>query len=334
MGYRQLSIEERCEIARLRAEGASVREVARRLDRAASTVTRELRRNASPTGGYRPSVAHDRAWGRRWCGPRLERDEELRADVLGRLRRGCSPEQVAGQLARAEGRKVISYESVYRFVYGQSTRGKDYGWRRYLPRGKWKRGRRGRKGGSSASFIPLRRPIAERPLAAADRQTCGHWEADTMLFGRSGEVVLALHERHSRLVIAARAPSKAAGPIAETIAGVLGPLPPVFRQTVTFDNGTEFARHHELHGLGIETFFCDTYSPWQKGGVENAIGRLRRFLPRKTVLADVSEERFTLIMQTYNNTPRKCLGYRTPAEVFMAQVLHFKCESTFPPSRG
>ncbi len=232
MRYRQISIEERCEIARLRAEGASVREVARRLDRAASTVTRELRRNASPTGGCRPSVAHDRAWGHRWCGPRLERDEELRADVLRRLVRGCSPEQVAGQLAREEGRTVISYESAYRFVYGQSTRGKDYDWRRYLPRGKWKRERRGRKGGSSASFIRLRRPIAEHPLAAADRQTCGHWEADTMLFGRSGEVVRALHERHSRLLLAVRAPSTAAGPIAETIAGVSGPLPPVFRQTM------------------------------------------------------------------------------------------------------
>ena len=166
MRYRQISIEERCEIARLRAEGASVREVARRLDRAASTVTRELRRNASPTGGCRPSVAHDRAWGHRWCGPRLERDEELRADVLRRLVRGCSPEQVAGQLAREEGRTVISYENAYRFVYGQSTRGKDYDWRRYLPRGKWKRGRR--------------RPRTVRPAGIGKRTRCssadqGRW---------------------------------------------------------------------------------------------------------------------------------------------------------------
>ena len=145
--------------------------------------------------------------------------------------------------------------------------------------------------------------------------------------------MLALHERHSRLLIAARAPSKAAGPIAETTAGLLGPLPAALRQTVTFDNGTEFTRHYELHALGIETFFCDTYSPWQKGGVENAIGRLRRFLPRKTDLAEVSEERFALVVEAYNNTPRKCLGYRTPAEVFKAQVLHFKCESTFPSAR-
>ena len=96
---------------------------------------------------------------------------------------------------------------------------------------------------------------------------------------------------------------------------------------------TEFARHHELHALGIETFFCDTYSPWQKGGVENAIGRMRRSLPRKTDLVHLPEERFTQMLQAYNNTPRKCLGYQTPAETFWNKVLRFKCESTFPFSR-
>ena len=154
-----------------------------------------------------------------------------------------------------------------------------------------------------------------------------------MSFGRSGEVVLALQERRSRLLLMARAPSKAAGPIAETIARVVGPLPPAFRQTVTFDNGTEFARHYELHDLGIKTFFCDTYAPWPKGGVENAIGRLRRFLPRKLNLAEVPEERFTEVALAYNNTPRKCLGYRSSAEIFKTRVLHVKCESTFPRSR-
>ena len=93
------------------------------------------------------------------------------------------------------------------------------------------------------------------------------------------------------------------------------------------------ARHYQLHELGIDTFFCDTYSPWQKGGVENAIGRLRRMLPRKTDLANVSDERFTQLVQIYNNTPRKCLGYYTPAEILSKQLLHLKCESTFPPAR-
>ena len=110
-------------------------------------------------------------------------------------------------------------------------------------------------------------------------------------------------------------------------------MPPHWRRSVTFDNGTEFAHHYRLHALGIETFFCDTHSPWQKGGVENAIGRLRRNLPRKTDLATLSPRRFTQLVQAYNNTPRKCLDYLTPAEVFHNQLLHFKCESIFPLSR-
>ena len=247
---------------------------------------------------------------------------------------GGRPSRLPATWPKRQGRTVISYESIYRFIYAQAARHKNHAWRRYLPRAKWKRGRRRRKGSSSASFIAHRRPVAERPAAAADRQRFGHWEADLMLFGRSGPVLLVLQERRSRLLLMMRARSKAAGPIAETIARVLGPLPPALRQTITFDNGTEFARHHELHDLGIETFFCDTYAPWQKGGVENAIGRLRRFLPRKMNLAEVPEVRFTEVALAYNNTPRKCLGYRSSAEIFKTSVLHFKCESTFPAFAG
>ena len=331
--YTQISIEERCEIARLRATGASVRQIAASLDRAPSTVARELKRNASGTRGYQPRYAEQQARARRWCGSRLERDDGLREGVLSGLKQGWSPEQVAGRLAREAGRSVISHETIYRFIYGQLARKKDYSWRHYLPRAKSKRGWRGRKGGSSASFITLRRPLAERPQAAADRQVPGHWEADLMLFSTYGQAVLALHERYSRLLIAVRPPGKAAAPIATAISSILAPLPPQWRQTLTFDNGTEFARHHELHALGIETFFCDTHAPWQKGGVENAIGRMRRNLPRKTDLADLTDDRFALLVQAYNHTPRKCLGYNTPAEVFWNHVLHFKCESTFPLSR-
>ena len=247
--------------------------------------------------------------------------------------RRWSPQQIAERLAWEAGRRVLCHESIYRFVYRQQARVKDYRWSRCLPQGKTKRGWRGRGRSSSARFIAHRTSIHQRPVAVATRETFGRWEADLMSFGRSGAVVLALHERTSRLLVAVRQGSKRADATAATLERLLGALPPAWRQTLTFDNGTEFARHYRLHALGIQTFFCDTHSPWQKGGVENAIGRLRRPLPRSTNLAALSEEAFTAALQLYNNTPWKCLGYRTPAEVFHDQVLHFKCESTFPLSR-
>ena len=334
--YRQVTIEERCEIARLLAGGRSIRQIDADLDRSASTVARELKRNGSKSRGCQPVYADQRARARRWSGSRLERDEALCAKVFSGLKQGWSPEQVCGRLALECGKRVISHKSIYRFIYGQLVRKKDYSWRHYLPRGKSKRGWRGRKGGSPASLIHLRCPLAEGPQSAQDRRTPGHWEADLMLFRTYGQAVLTMHERHSRLLIALRPQGKASAPIAAAMARVLAPLPREWRQTVTFDNGTEFARHHQLHDLGIETFFCDTHSPWQKGGVENAIGRMRSTLPRKTDLSGLSEDRFVQLEQAYNNTPRKCLGYRTPAEIFSNQVLHLKCEDGFPPpsSRG
>ena len=331
--YKQVTIEERCAIAHLQAEGRTVRQIAATLDRAPSTVARELNRNGSKADGYRPRYAEEQARARRWSGARLERDAHLREGVLAALGSGWSPEEVANRLALVQGRRMISHESIYRFIYGQIKRTKDYSWRHYLPRGKSKRGWRGRGGGSPASFITLRRPLSERPASAADRREPGHWEADLMLFKTYGQAVLTLHERHSRVLIALRPPGKASGPIASAMSGILGMFPPPLRRTVTFDNGTEFARHYELHALGMETFFCDTHSPWQKGGVENAIGRMRRMLPRKTDLVDVSDEQFAELVLAYNNTPRKCLGYLTPAEVLQDQVLHFECEFTFPPVR-
>ena len=331
--YTQLNIEDRCELARLHAQGRSLRQIATALDRAPSTIARELKRNTSRQQGYRPRYAQVLARARRWRGSRLDRDAARRAQVLARLKPGWSPEQVAGRFRLQAGRTVIAHETIYRFIYAQTTRtkhGRD--WRHYLPRAKWKRGRRRRRR-SPAALIQGRRPLEERPAAATDRQTPGHWEADLMLFRTYGQAVLTVHERHSRLLFAVRPPGKAAAPIAQALARLLGPLPASWRQTVTFDNGTEFARHHELHALGIETFFCATHAPWQKGGVENAIGRLRRGLPRKTDLATVSAQRFTELVQLYNNTPRKCLGFRTPAEIFWQEVLHFKCDSTFPLSR-
>ncbi len=327
--YTHLTLEARCQMAYLHTTGHSIRQIAATLDRAPSTVARELKRNAARPQGYHPGYADQQARARRWQGSKLARDPDLRATVLARLQQGWSPQQVAGRLAQAHDQPGVSHETIYRFIYAQIARTKDYSWRHYLPQAKTKRGRRRRKRSSAALCITQRRPLTERPDEVATRQTPGHWEADLMLFRTYGQALLTLQERQSRLLLAARPPGKAAAPIAHAIATLLAPLPPTWRQTVTFDNGTAFARHHDLHALGLETFFCDTYSPWQKGGIENAIGRLRRTLPRKTDLATLSDERFTCLVQAYNNTPRKCLDYQTPAEVFRNHLLHFKCESTF-----
>ena len=331
--YGQLSLEDRCTIAELQKAGQSIRQIAAALDRAPSTIARELKRNRGSSVGYKPAYAQQRTRERRWVGSRLKREPTLRRAVFERLEMGWSPEQVAGRLAHDHGRKVISYETIYRFIYAEIARTKDYRWRHYLPRGKSKRGRRARKRSSSATFIEGRVSLAERPPAVNDRSAPGHWEADLMMFAKYGQAILTVHERQSRLLLAIRLASKAAQLVAHHLGQLFDALPQRLRQTVTFDNGTEFARHRRLHSLAIDTFFCDPYAPWQKGGIENAIGRMRRFMPRKTDLAILPNSRFRNLVAAYNNTPRKCLDFRTPAETF-SQVLHFECESTSRLSPG
>lgn len=327
--YGQLSLEERCKIAELHQAGQSLRQIAAALDRSPSSVCRELKRNRGKQVGYKPTYAQEQATARRWKGSRLERHAELRALVLDRLRLGWSPEQIAGSLKREQAAATISHESIYRFLYAQIRRTNDGSRRHYLPRAKHKRGRRRRPNRSPANCIKGRVAIASRPAEVALRQTFGHWEADLMLFAVPGQVLLVSQERKSRAILSARQPGKAARPAAERLLAWFEPIDPQMRKSITFDNGTEFARHLLLvDRLGIQTFFCDPHSPWQKGTIENAIGRLRRFLPRNTNIRTLDDDSLNACIAAYNNTPRKCLGFQTPAQVFLAQLLHFKCEST------
>ena len=163
-----LSIEERCEVARLRTAGYSVRQIAASLDRSPSTISRELKRNGSRTQGYSRVMPDQQAHARRWRGSKLERNDSLGEQVLARLRQNWSPEQVAGRLALEAGRTVVSHETIYRFIYARIARKKDYSWRHYLPGAKSKRGWRGRKGGNPASFIQLRRPCPSVPRMPPD----------------------------------------------------------------------------------------------------------------------------------------------------------------------
>ena len=333
--YSQLSLGERIEIYRLRRDGLSLRQIAGMVQRSASTISRELRRNSRKTkvwsGGYRPDRAHDLAMRRRrWdCRFKLARQPSLRKFVRNRLAMGWSPEQIAGRLTLEQAPMRISHESIYRFIYHRVDQ-KDY-WNRLLPKAKSRRGKLGRKGGV-IQHIKHRKSLHDRPDEVRNRKAPGHWEADLMLFSKYGQAVLVVHERQSRLLLAKRQPSKEAQPVLERLHKLFASLPKQMRKTITFDNGTEFALHYKRQDkLGIKTFFCDPHAPWQKGGVENAICRLRRTLPRKSDLASVSQYHLDQLVAQYNNTPRKCLGYKTPAEVFEQKLnlLHLNRESTF-----
>ena len=151
-----------------------------------------------------------------------------------------------------------------------------------------------------------------------------------MLFSNKKSNLLVLHERTSRFTCLARQSSKKATLTRRNLHRRLAPIPPELRQTLTQDNGPEFAHHHKLkHDLGIHTFFCDPRSPWQKPSVENTNGRLRRWLPLQTTENHLSLARIKAIEQRLNATPRKCLGFKTPQEVLSEHLLHFKRESTF-----
>ena len=333
--YPHLSLEDRCAIARLHEAGQSHRQIAAALDRSPSTVSRELNRNRGTTVGYKPAYAQEQSRARRWSGSRLERDDALRTLVLGCLKRGWSPEQIAGRLRQQKAATTVSHETIYRFIYAQIRRTQNYDWRHYLPRAKFKRGYRGRKGGSPVQHIKDRVSIEKRPLFINARRQPGHWEADYMLFSRYGQSVLVAEERSSRFTHLAKPPSRKAATTAAQLRAWLAPLPPQLRRTLTQDNGTEFAEHHKLRdALAVKTYFCNPHSPWEKGGIENTNGRLRRFLPRKADLSRCSQHKLDAIAQRCNNTPRKCIGFKTPAELFSNHLLHFKCESTPPLSRG
>ena len=140
-----------------------------------------------------------------------------------------------------------------------------------------------------------------------------------MAFSRYGQYVLLTHERSSRLLTLERLPDKTAATLRKRLSARFASLPKALRRSLTFDNGTEFALHYKLScKLSLGTFFCDPHAPWQKGGIENAIGRLRRWLPRRTNLDTLTEQQLRDIAHAYNNTPRKCLAFKTPNEVISA----------------
>lgn len=318
--YEQLSLRERVRIELWRNEGRSLRWIGDALGRSASTISRELVRNSQRSrrwpGGYDGERADGLAARRRGRDKRFKliRQPDLRALVRDGLAMGRSPEQIAGRLAREHGRMLISHESIYRFIYHRSNQ-KDY-WHRLLPRRKSRRGRLRMRGGSPARLMRRRRSIALRPVEARDRTVPGHLEADLMAFSRHGQYLLVTLERTTRAISLTRLRDKTAATVRRHLSDQLATMPRALRRSLTFDNGTEFALHYKLScKLELGTFFCDAHAPWQKGSIENAIGRIRSRLPRQTDLNTISDHQLQQIVDDYNATPRKCLAFRTPQEL-------------------
>jgi IS30 family transposase len=302
-GGTHLELEERERLAALKAEGLSLRAIARALGRAASTVSRELRRNALPRGGYLPVHAEGCYRERRQRPAVLERDERLGRFVRERLLEGWTPEQIAGWLKRGEerGLRPVSLETIYAFIHRPGQRGEKL-WK-LLPRGRARRGRR--RGRRPRSTIAGRRSIHDRPADVRERT----------------RPVLVLEERKTRFVLAARLAGKSAAETVAVLMAVFRRLDPRLRSSITFDNDTAFARHGLLaSACAMTTWFCDAYASWQKGAVENANGRLRRDLPRDLDLDALGDAELQEIVLTHNLTPRKCLGFLTPLQALLKEL--------------
>jgi IS30 family transposase len=321
--YRHLDIDERRTLFRMVEARRPVGEIAARLGRHPSTIYRELGRNRFRDGdrgfcGYFPLNAQDLARRRRQRRRKLAMNDGLRAHVAERLEAGWSPQQIAGRLKRepTDGEASVCHETIYRHVYGPE--GRQDGLYRHLPKARRRRGRRyGRK--PRASPIPRERWIENRPAEVGTRETFGHWEADLLIFGKqAGKAnVTSLIERTSRFTFLLANADKRSAAVIAGIAAALRPLPGDARRTVTFDRGGEFAAYPRLASeLAVASYFCDPHSPWQKGSVENANGRVRRFLPRHCEPEALARVRLRRHADRLNDTPRRCLGYRTPREVF------------------
>ena len=317
-GGTHLELEGRERLAALKAEGLSLRAIARALGRAASTVSRELRRNALPRGGYLPVHAEGCYRERRQRPAVLEREERLGRFVRERPLEGWTPEQIAGWLERGEERGLgrVSAETIYAFIHRPGQRGEKL-WK-LLPRGRARRGRR--RARQPRSAIAERRSIHDRPAEVQERKDAGHWEGDLLIRKRT-RPVLVLEERKTRFVLAARLAGKSAAETVAVMMAVFRRLDPRLRSSITFDNDTAFARHGLLaRACAMTTWFCDAYASWQKGAVENANGRLRRDLPRDLDLDALGDAELQEIVLSHNLTPRKCLGFLTPLQALLAEL--------------
>jgi len=333
---RYLDREERYEIARLREAGLPVRQVAARLGRSPSTVCRELARNADPrTGGYLPERAHQLAWARqrRPKASKLGRNPALRAAVQGMLDRRYSPEQASGRLKAmhpGDPSMQASHETIYQSVY-------------VYPRGELKRElqaclrsgralRRPRGRAERRGKIIGAVPVGQRPPEAEGRLVPGHHEGDLVMGSKaSNSAVATVVERMTGYLTLVPLPDgHTADAVADALIARLSAMPSFFASTLTWDNGTEMARHARItEQTGVNVYFADPHAPWQRGSNENINGLLREYLPKGTDLSAHTAEQLQAIEDELNDRPRKRFGYYTPREQ-LAKLLENQSVATTP----
>jgi transposase, IS30 family len=323
---RYLDREERYELARLREAGCSVREVARRMGRSPSTVSRELARNAAPRGGYQPERAHRLSWERqrRPKPSKLSRDPGLRAAVQAMLERRYSPQQASGRLKAlypGEAAMQVSHETIYQSIYVYPRGELRRELKACLRTGRDLRRRRGRR--QARSRIVDAVPIGQRPPEAEGRLVPGHHEGDLIMGSKaSNSAVGTIVERTTGyLTVLPLHAGHDAASVADAIIEHLSALPGWFAKTLTWDRGGELAQHARITAAtGIGVYFADPHAPWQRGSNENTNGLLREYLPKGTDLSAWTPAQLQHIAAELNDRPRKRLGYHTPREA-LAKLL-------------
>lgn len=320
--FHHLNLDERETIMVLIAKDYSVYYIANHLQRHPSTIYRELRRNSSVIykTEYKAHRAQQRAENRWIENHQKERLKcpQLRNYVIKGLKKDWSPEQIAGRLSIENRGFKTNHESIYQFIYSES---RDL--IKNLRRSHRVRRKRGSAYQKRAPKVQNRTMIDKRPKMVEDREEPGHWEADTMISRSSKDAGLIAIERKSRKLFLSKLNRKSAEQVRKKLNCRLSKIPVQLRKTITFDNGTENAEHELIASvLGVETYFCHPYSSWEKGSVENVIGLIRQYIPKKTDLSKIEIKDIKIIESRINNRPRKCLGFKTPNEVY-SEIIAF-----------
>ena len=322
----RLGIAEREEISRGLAAGRSIRAIAAALRRAPSTVSREVNANGGP-GRYRAARADRQAWARaaRPKACKLAAGPKLRAIVEDKLQHRWSPQQIAGWLKLTYPKSPemqVSHESIYRTLYVQSRGGLRKELTRYLRTGRVMRRPKGVKLPDGRGGRPNTLHISQRPPEAEDRAVPGHWEGD-LVFGRNMSPVATLVERSTRYLMLVALPSgnHQADAVADALAAAITTLPERLAKSLTWDLGHEMAQHQRFTiATGVQVYFCDPKSPWQRGSNENTNGLLRQYLPRRLDFRTMTQAAFDAIAQELNERPRQTLKFKTPSQA-LAEVL-------------